>query len=135
MRFKHIHKNLIYICQCWLFHFDYSNHISDGFHLMNPALIIIGNVLTHLTIRSPIMTDVVWCTPTSGITYPISHHDGCHLVHPDMWYHLNAIRHHDECRLVHPAKWDISSMPYAIMTDADLCIPLSGTLENFGLPS
>ena len=37
-------------------------------------------------------------------------------MHPNMWYHLNAIRHHDGCRLVHPAKWDISSMPYAIMT-------------------
>ena len=38
-------------------------------------------------------------------------------------------------RLVHPAKWDISSMPYTIMTDADWCIPPSGTLDNFGLPS
>ena len=64
-----------------------------------------------------------------------SHHDGCRLVHPDTWYHLNAIRHPDGCRLVHPAKWDISSMPYAIMTDADWCIPPSGTLENFGVPS
>ena len=41
MRFKHIHKNPIYTRQCWLFHFDYSNHIFDGFPLMNPALIII----------------------------------------------------------------------------------------------
>ena len=64
-----------------------------------------------------------------------SHHVGCRLVHPDTWYQLNAIRHQDGCRLVHPAKWDISSMPYAIMTDADWCIPPSGTLENFGVPS
>ena len=41
MIFKHIHKNPIYTRQCWLFHFDYSIHISDGFRLMNPALIII----------------------------------------------------------------------------------------------
>ena len=41
MRFKHIHKNPIYTRQCWLFHFDYSIHISDGFRLMNPTLIII----------------------------------------------------------------------------------------------
>ena len=80
------------------------------------------------------MTDVVWCIPTRGITYSVSHHVGCRLVHPDTWYQLNAIRHHDGCRLVHPAKWDISSMPYAIMTDADWCIPPSGTLDNFGVP-
>ena len=81
---------------------------------------------THFTIRSPIMTDTVWCTPTCGITYSVppimmdavwctptcgitysvSHHDGCRLVHPDMWYQLNVIRHHDGCRLVHPAKWE-----------------------------
>ena len=47
-------------------------------------------------------------------------------MHPDMRYHLNVIRHHDRCRLVHPAKWDISSMPYAIMTDADWCNPQVG---------
>ena len=41
-----------------------------------------------LLIRSPIMTDAVWCTPTCGITYSVSHHDGCCLVHPDTWYHL-----------------------------------------------
>ena len=53
-------------------------------------------------------------------------------MHPDMWYHLNAIRHHDGCRLVNPVKWDISSMPYAIMTDANWCIPPSGTLAISG---
>ena len=104
---------------------------------------------------SPIMSDAVWCIPTRGINYSVlpscrmpfsasrhvvsiirfSHHVGCRLVHPDTWYQLNAIRHQDGCRLVHPAKWDISSMPYAIMTDADWCIPPSGTLENFGVPS
>ena len=116
MRFKHMHKNPIYTHQCWLFHFDYSIHISDGFHLMNPALIIIR-----------------YCAYTFNNS--VSHHDGCRLVHPDMWYHLNAIRHQDGCRVVHPTKWDISSMPYAIMTDADWCIPPSGTLDNFGVPS
>ena len=85
-------------------------------------------------IRSPIMPDAVWCIPTRGITYSVSHHVGCRLVHPDMWYQLNSIHHQDGCRLVHPAKWDISSMPYAIMTDADWCIPPSETLENFGVP-
>ena len=62
-------------------------------------------------IRSPIMTDAVWCIPTRGITYSVSHHDGYRLVHLDTWYQLNAIRHQDGCQLVHPAKWDISSMP------------------------
>ena len=81
------------------------------------------------TIRSPIMLDAVWCTPTRGINYSVSHHVRCRLVHPNTWYQLNAIRHQDGCRLEHPAKWDISSMPYAIMTDADWCIPPSGTLE------
>ena len=124
----------------------FSHH--DGCRLVHP------DTWYHL-FGSPIMTDAVWCIPTRGITYSVlpscrmpfgasrhvvsiirfSHHDGCRLVHPDTWYHLNAIRHQDGCRLVHPAKWDISSMPYAIMTDADLCIPPSGTLENFGVPS
>ena len=124
----------------------FSHH--DGCRLVHP------DTWYHL-FGSPIMTDVVWCIPTRGITYSVlpscrmpfgasrhvvslirfSHHVGCRLVHPDTWYQLNAIRHQDGCRLVHPAKWDISSMPYAIMTDADLCIPPSGTLENFGVPS
>ena len=104
---------------------------------------------------SPIMSDAVECIPTRGNNNSVlpscrmpfsasrhvvsiirfSHHVGCRLVHPDTWYQLNVIRHQDGCRLVHPAKWDISSMPYAIMTDADWCIPPSGTLENFGVPS
>ena len=87
------------------------------------------------SVQSPIMADAVWYIPTRGITYSISHHDGCCLVHPDTWYQLNAIRHQDGCRFVHPAKWDISSIPCAIMTDADWCIPPSGTLDNFGVPS
>ena len=61
-----------------------------------------------LLIRSPIMTDAVWCIPTHGITYSVlpscrmpfgtsrhvvslirfSHHVGCRLVHPDTWYYL-----------------------------------------------
>ena len=41
-----------------------------------------------LLIRSPIMPDAVWCTPTRGITYSVSHHVRFHLVHPDTWYHL-----------------------------------------------
>ena len=103
-----------------------------------------------LLIRSPIMTDAVWCTSTCGITYSVSHHDGCRLVHPDMWYQLNAIRqhdgcrlvhpakwehffnairHHDGCRLVHPAKWDIGQFRGAFVTDADLCIPSGGSFD------
>ena len=41
MKFKYTHKNPIYTRQCWLFQFDYLIHISDGFRLMNPTLIII----------------------------------------------------------------------------------------------
>ena len=118
-------------------------------------------------IRSPIMTDVVWCTPTCGINYSISmdavwctptcginysvsYHDGSRLVHPNMWYQLNAIRHHDGCRLVHPAKWehffnvihhhdgcrlvhpakwDIGQFRGAFVTNADLCFPLDGSFD------
>ena len=49
-----------------------------------------------LLILSPNMTDVVWCTPTCGITYSVSHHDGCRLVHPDMWYQLFCL---PSCRM------------------------------------
>ena len=52
----------------------------------------------------------------------VSHHVGCRLVHPDMWY-LNAICHLDGCRLVHPAKWDIGQFRGAFMMDADWGIP------------
>ena len=107
-------------------------------------------MLTHLTIRSPIMKDAVRCTPTCGITNSVSHHDECRLVHPDMWYHLNAIRHHDGCRLVHPAKWehffnairhhdgcrlghpakwDIGKFRSAFVTDVDWCIPSGGSFD------
>ena len=51
-------------------------------------------------------------------------------MHPDIWYHLNAIRHHDGCRLVHPAKWDIGQFWGAFVTDADWCIS-SG--DSFGI--
>ena len=52
-------------------------------------------------------------------------------MHPDIWYHLNVIRYHDGCRLVHPAKWDISSMSYAIMTDADWVHPAKWDIGKF----
>ena len=42
------------------------------------------------------MTDVVWCTPTRGINYSVSHHAGCRLVHPDMWYQLFGL---PSCRM------------------------------------
>ena len=123
MRFKHIRKNTIYTRQCWLFHFDYSIHISDGFRLMNLALLSFGNVPTHFTIRSPIMTDAIWCTPTCCITYSVSHHDGCRMPFGAPRHVVSIIRspimmdavwctptcgitysvsHHDGCRLVHP---------------------------------
>ena len=51
-------------------------------------------------------------------------------MHPDMWYHLNAIRYNDGCRLVHLAKWDIGQFRGAFVTDADWCIPSSG---SFGI--
>ena len=88
MRFKHIHKNPITLVNVGYFTLTIQFTISGGFRLMNPALIIIRYVLIHLTILSPIMTDVVWCIPTRGITYSVSHHAGCRLVHPDMWYQL-----------------------------------------------
>ena len=50
-------------------------------------------------------------------------------MHPDMWYHLNAIRHHDGCRLVHPAKWDIGKFRGAFVTDVDWYIPSSGSFD------
>ena len=103
------------------------------------------------SVQSPIMTDAVWCIPTRGITYSVYHHDGCYLVHPDMWYQLNAkrhhdgcrlvhpakwehffnvIHHHDGCRLVHPAKWDIGQFQGAIVTDAVWCIPSGGLFDT-----
>ena len=103
-----------------------------------------------LLIRSPIMTDAVWCILKCGITYSVSHHDGCRLVHPDMWYQLNAIHHHDGCRLVHPvkwkhffnaihhhdgcrlvhpAKWDIGQFRGAFVTDSVWCIPSGGLFD------
>ena len=107
--------------------FNYSVSHHAGCRLVHPDT-------WYQLFGSPIMSDAIWCTPTRGINYSVSHHAGCRLVHLDTWYQLNVIRHHDGCRLVHPAKWDISSMPYAIMTDADWCIPPSGTLDNFGVP-
>ena len=124
----------------------FSHHV--GRRLVHPGT-------WYQSFDSPIMSDAILCIPARGINHSVlpscrmpfgasrhvvsiirfSHHVGCRLVHPDTWYQLNAIRHQDGCRLVHPAKWDISSMPYTIMADADWCIPPSGTLENFGVPS
>ena len=84
-------------------------HPDMWYHLFgHPSRRMLFGAPRHVVslIRSPIMTNVVWCTLTCGITYSVSHHDGCSLVHTDMWYQLNAIRHHDGCRLVHPAKWE-----------------------------
>ena len=55
-------------------------------------------------IRSPIMSDAVWCIPTRGITYSVSHHAGCCLVHPDTWF-TYSVSHHAGCCLVHPDTW------------------------------
>ena len=141
---------------------------------------------------SPIMSDDVWCIPTSGINYSVlpscrmpfsasrhvvsiirfSHHVGCRLVHPDTWYHLfgspimsdavwciptsginysvlpscrmtfgasrqvvSIIRfsHHVGCRLVHPDTWyQLFGSP--IMSDAVWCIPTRGITYSV-LPS
>ena len=80
-------------------------------------------------IRSPITTDAIWCTPTCGITYSVSHHAECCLVHPNMWYQLNVMRHQDGSRLVHPAMWDIGKFWGAFVTDADLCIPSGDSFD------
>ena len=97
-----------------------------------------------LLIRSPIMTDAVWCTPTCGINYSVSHHDGCCFVHPDTWYNLfdfpimtdavwctptcginYSVSHHDGCCFVHPGTWyNLFGSP--IMTDAVWCILTRG---------
>ena len=131
-------------------------HPDTWYHIFGlPSCRMLFGASRHVVsfIWSPIMPDAVWCIPTRGITYSVSHHAGCFwciptrgitysvshharccLVHHVTWYQLNVIRHQDGCRLVHPAKWDISSMPYAIMMDADWCISPSGTLENFEVP-
>ena len=55
------------------------------------------HVVLLITIRSPIMTDADWCIPTHGITYSVSHHVGCYLVHPDTWYYLFGL---PSCRML-----------------------------------
>ena len=60
-----------------------------------------------LLIRSPIMTDVVWCIPTRGITYSVSHHAGCRLEHPDTWYHLFGL---PSCRMLFGAPRHVVSI-------------------------
>ena len=79
---------------CWM-PFGAPRHVVSLIRspIMPDAVCAPRNVVS--LIRSPIMPDVVWCTPTCGITYSVSHHAGCRLVHPDTWYQLNVIRHHD----------------------------------------
>ena len=140
----------------------FSHH--DGCRLVHPDT-------WYQLFGSPIMTDAIWCIPTRGITYSVlpscrmlfsasrhvvslirfSHHDGCHLVHPDTWYQLfgspimtDAVWciptrgitysvHHDGCRLVHPDTWyQLFGSP--IMTDAVWCIPTRGITYSV-LPS
>ena len=118
----------------------FSHHV--GCRLVHPDM-------WYYLFGSPIMSDAVWYIPTRGITYSVlpscrmpfvisrhvvllirfSHHEGCRLVHPDVWYQLNVIRHQHGCRLVHPAKWDIGKFWGAFMTNADWCILLG---DSFG---
>ena len=86
------------------------------------------HVVLLITIRSPIMTNADWCIPTRGITYYnlVSHHDGCRLVHPDMWYHLFGL---PSCRMLFGASQLVVSLitiRSPIMTNADWCIPTRG---------
>ena len=79
---------------------------------------------THFTIRSPIMTDAVWCTPTCGMTYSVSHHAGCSLVHPNTWYHLFGL---PSCRMPFSASRHVVSLiRSSIMPDVVWCIPTRG---------
>ena len=67
------------------------------------------------------MPDVVWCIPTRGITYSVSHHDGCCLVHPDTWYHLFGL---PSCRMLFGAPRHVVSIIIIrspIMTDVVWC--------------
>ena len=70
---------------CYLVHPDTWYHLF-GF----PSWLMMFGASQHVVslIRPPIMTDAVWYIPSRGITYSVSHHDGCRLVHPDTWYHL-----------------------------------------------
>ena len=77
-----------------------------------------------LLIQSPIMPDAVWCIPTRGITYSISHHDGCCLVHPDMWYYLFGL---PSCRMLFGAPRHVVLLIRSpIMPNVVWCIPTRG---------
>ena len=143
--------------------YSVSNH--DGCRLVHP------DMWYHL-FGSPIMTDAVWYTPTCGITYSVlpsrrmpfgasrhvvflirfSHHDGCRLVHPDMWYHLfgspimtDAVWYTPTCGITYSvlpsrrmpfgaSRHVVSFIRSPIMTDVVWCIPTCGIIYSV-LPS
>ena len=76
------------------------------------------------------MTDAVWCTPTRGITYSVSHHVGFRLVHPDTWYQLFGL---PSCRMTFGApRHVVSIIRSPIMSDAVWCTPTRGINLPFG---
>ena len=90
-------------------------------------------------IRFPIMPDAVWCIPTRGITYSVSHHAGCCLVHPDTWYHLFGL---PSCRMLFGASRHVVSLirtrgiTYSVSHHARCCLVHPDTWYHlFGLPS
>ena len=94
------------------------------FCMNNMLLLPFNNVPSHFTIRSPIMTDAVWCTPTRGITYSVSHHVGCRLVHPNTWYQLFGL---PSCWMPFGAPQHVVSIIRSpIMLDAVWCTPTRG---------
>ena len=121
-------------------------HLDTWYHLFGlPSCPMLFGASRHVVsiIRSPIMTDVVWCIPTCGITYSVSHHDGCRLVHPDTWYHLFGL---PSCRMLFGASRHVVSLIRSpIMADVVWCIPTCGITYSvshhdmwyylFGLPS
>ena len=74
---------------------------------------------------SPIMSDAVWCIPTSGINYSVL--PSCRMPFGASRQVVSIIRfsHHVGCRLVHPDTWyQLFGSP--IMSDAVWCIPTRG---------
>ena len=74
---------------------------------------------------SPIMSDAVWCIPTSGINYSVL--PSCRMPFRASRHVVSIIRfsHHVGCRFVHPDTWyQLFGSP--IMSDAVSCIPTSG---------
>ena len=58
------------------------------------------------SVQSPIMKDAVWCIPTRGITYLIQ----SPIMKNAVWYIPTrgitySVSHHDGCCLVHPDTW------------------------------